>query len=93
MPFSHFRKQVVGKAGAPCTAGLNMHEDNSDPQLAHDIMECLEKVINSVCSIGEISDYGKKKNKGSISVNCRHSGKIDTHKKKATVNIKLPRIN
>lgn len=81
MPFSHFRKQVVGKAGAPCTAGLNMHEDNSDPQLAHDIMECLEKVINSVCSIGEISDYGKKKIREAFQLTAGTVEKL-THTKK-----------
>lgn len=84
---------MVGKAGAPCTSGFNMHEDNSDRQLARDITECLEKVINSVCSIREISDYGKKKNKRGSSVNCRHSGKKCQEKKKATVNIKLTRIS
>jgi len=66
-----------------------MHEDKTYPQLAHDITECFKKVINLACNTREISDYGN--NKGSSSVNCRHSGKMG--KKKTTTNIRLPRIN
>lgn len=72
------KKQMVGRARAPCTAGFSTCEDKSDPQLAYDITGCLEEVINPVCNTREISDYGK--NKGSSSVNCRHSGKIGKKK-------------
>lgn len=44
-------------------------------------MECLEKVINSVCSIGEISDYGKKKIREAFQLTAGTVEKL-THTKK-----------
>ena len=72
------RKQVVGRVWAPCTAGFNIYEEKSHPQLAYDITGCCKKVINPVCSIREISNHGK--NKGSGSVNGSHTGKIGKKK-------------
>lgn len=84
------RKQVVGRAWAPCAAAFNMHEEKIDPQLPHDIMGFWVKVINPTCKTREISDYGKKMREAFELT----AGTMETlARKRATTNIRLPRIN